>query len=400
MPAGLGWDFANFYDAGRRAAAGQIADLYRPAGLIAGEPPQGTLAFWSAPLTAWLYAPLAVLPPRAALAVFKLQNLLAYLAALAALYLLHRPLAGGTAVERWRFTAFYAVLCLIYQPFWSVFRVGGQTTPTVLLLFVLALAAHMRGRLGWSSLLVVAAVLIKPALVTALLVLVLSANWRFAAWTAVHAAGAALLSLATAPWDLHRQFLSRLLTAAGEVYPWFWNSSLHVPLVELEARWPALTGSPAPPALFTAASLGLQAAVAVTVAALLVQGLRRPWPERARRHFQVLVALAFFLLVSRTVWEHYLALLFPLLSFLVARERRLGGAARSILVAVFVFCLGQNVLFTDLLRQHLQPLPAVATLALALLKSAPLYLTWALLWWHRETLLESYDTGAWREATG
>jgi hypothetical protein len=36
VPAGLGWDFANFYDTGRRAAAGQLMNIYDPTTTIAG----------------------------------------------------------------------------------------------------------------------------------------------------------------------------------------------------------------------------------------------------------------------------------------------------------------------------------------------------------------------------
>ncbi|MGH9854754.1 MAG: hypothetical protein ACREBD_33400, partial [Blastocatellia bacterium] len=59
VPAGPGWDFANFYDTGRRVAAGQIGDLYNPDSLINGEKPQGGLGFYGAPISALLYAPLS-----------------------------------------------------------------------------------------------------------------------------------------------------------------------------------------------------------------------------------------------------------------------------------------------------------------------------------------------------
>src|SRR5688572_27622302 len=59
VPAGIGWDFANFYDAGRRVASGQAADLYNPDNLIAGQPPQGSTGFFGAPLSALFYVPLA-----------------------------------------------------------------------------------------------------------------------------------------------------------------------------------------------------------------------------------------------------------------------------------------------------------------------------------------------------
>src|SRR5687767_13195777 len=78
VPAGLGWDFANFYDAGRRIAAGQVVDLYSPASPIAGQPPQGSTGFFGAPLSAVLYLPLAPFPARTALVLFKIQNALAF----------------------------------------------------------------------------------------------------------------------------------------------------------------------------------------------------------------------------------------------------------------------------------------------------------------------------------
>ena len=46
IPAGLGWDFAVFYDAGRRALHGQFRDLYDPFSAIAGKRPQGEMRFW------------------------------------------------------------------------------------------------------------------------------------------------------------------------------------------------------------------------------------------------------------------------------------------------------------------------------------------------------------------
>ena len=68
LPMGHEWDFANFYDTGRRVLAGQLADIYDASTLIAGEAPTNSLDFFGAPLSAFLYAPLALLPPLAALA--------------------------------------------------------------------------------------------------------------------------------------------------------------------------------------------------------------------------------------------------------------------------------------------------------------------------------------------
>ncbi len=130
VPAGLGWDFANFYDAGHRVAAGQVADLFDPESPIAGGAPQGSLAFWSTPISAAFYAPLSALSPEVALVVFKLQNSAALFAVLALLFALYRRLAGDSRLASLRFAALFAFVSLIYQPLWTIYRVGGQTTPT------------------------------------------------------------------------------------------------------------------------------------------------------------------------------------------------------------------------------------------------------------------------------
>ena len=102
VPAGPGWDFANFYDTGDRAAAGQIEDIYHPERAIAGHAPQGSMAYWSPPLSAYFYVPLAALPPLAALAMFKLLGTLAWMTALWLLVLEHLPHAGAApGATRW-----------------------------------------------------------------------------------------------------------------------------------------------------------------------------------------------------------------------------------------------------------------------------------------------------------
>src|SRR5688572_7907331 len=86
VPAGSGWDFANFYDTGRRIVGWQVADLYDPSSLITGATPQGAMSFWGAPLSALLYAPLGWLAPGAALIAFKVVGTAALFVALWILY--------------------------------------------------------------------------------------------------------------------------------------------------------------------------------------------------------------------------------------------------------------------------------------------------------------------------
>src|SRR5262245_13972372 len=128
VPAGLGWDFANFYDAGRRIAAGQAADLYSPQSAIEGQPAQGSTGFFGTPISAFFYVPLAFFPAKIALILFKIENALAFAAIFVLLLKFYRRFVTGTPLEQARFTAIFAFLFLIFQPFWTIFRVGGQTT--------------------------------------------------------------------------------------------------------------------------------------------------------------------------------------------------------------------------------------------------------------------------------
>jgi hypothetical protein len=374
VPAGLGWDFANFYDAGRRLAAGQVADLYDPEGPIAGRAPQGRLAFWSAPISAALYVPMARLAPETALVAFKLENTLALFAALAVLYAFERRFAGPPGSDaRARFAALFAGACLVYQPLWSIYRVGGQTTPSVLLLLSLGLAWHVRGRLALSSLCLVVAVLVKPVLASALALLVLLAGPRFAAYAALELAALALVSLAALGWPIHAQFLAKLASGAGEIRPWTYNSSLFVSLGHLRAAAES-AAMPLVPQALGAGAAALQLLVAGLVARLAWLARREAWSEPARRHFAFLLAILFCLSISRTVWEHYLALLLPMLAYGLAVHRLLSPAARRLLAAIFALSLGQNLVLLLFVRDQLAPGSAAAQAALGVLKSAPLAL--------------------------
>src|SRR5262245_14852705 len=86
VKAGTAWDFANFYDAGHKIAAGQIGDLYNPDALISGKAPEARLPYWGTPLSAYLLAPLAWLSAGPAFFVFKAENTAALLLGLWLLY--------------------------------------------------------------------------------------------------------------------------------------------------------------------------------------------------------------------------------------------------------------------------------------------------------------------------
>ena len=384
VPAGLGWDFGNFYDAGHRVAAGQVGDLYHQERAIAGRAPQGTMHFWGAPLSAVFVAPLGLMRPGAALIAFKLQNSLALLLALFLLYRHCRryvvPDQAGT------FTATFAILCLLYQPFWTIFRVGGQTTPTVFLLLVLSLLAYTNARFWISAPLIVAAAIIKPTLATLALFLVCVSAVTFNMALAVVLAGVGLFSIATLGWSIHLEFLRVLVEASRMSRSWEFNSSLYVPFENF--RLIAAAGS------WSAGGLmAVEWILRIAMVALFVRIVRRSRretpPGPARRHVEFLMAICFWLLTSQVIWEHYLTLLFLPLAYVVAVRDRLSSMANNLVWAIFALSLGQNLILVEYVAGRLPEESTAVLLVMGILKAGPLILLATLLWRHDREIITS-----------
>jgi hypothetical protein len=395
VPAGVGWDFANFYDAGRRIAAGQAADLYDPLSPIAGQPPQGRTGFFGAPLSAVFYLPLAWFDAWTALVVFKMQNVLAYAVAFLVLFRFSLAFVTGGQLERSKFAARSALFCLLFQPFWTVFRVGGQTTPTVLMCLAIGLVLHTRGLLWGSAIAVVIAALIKPALAPAILVLAavsgLAFGWRLTATLAV----TGLLSLALVGWPAHAAFLDLMGKTTGLTWPWYFNSSIYV-LPETLRQY---AGPAALLWVHLALSMSiwaLKGTVVVGTLGLVLLSRGRPWTAAAHRHFHFLLSVVFFLLWSPTVWEHYLALLFLPLTYVLAAGAHFSRQARGIVAAILITSIAQNLILINWVRDRMvfDSLPEL--IAAAMVKSVPLLLTMVLLARHRGEWFESYAAPAWK----
>ena len=108
----------------------------------------------------------------------------------------------------------------------------------------------------------------------------------------------------------------------------------------------------------------------------------------------VLSLLWFFLLWSPTLWEHYLAVLFPFLAYLVACRHEFSHRAQVLVGAIFLLSLGQNLILMEWLRVR-YAFDGAALTGVALLKSGPLWLTLVLLWRHAPELLRSFGAPAW-----
>jgi hypothetical protein len=395
VPAGLGWDFANFYDAGRRVAAGLSAELYDPKSPIAGQPPQGSTGFFGAPLSAVFYVPLAWFDPPTALVLFKIQNVVAYAVTFFVLFRFSVVFVAGGPLERARFAARFALFCLLFQPFWTIFRVGGQTTPTALMLLAFGLVLHTRGRFWGSTVMVVLATLIKPALAPALLLLAAVSGLAFAWRLAVTLALTGLLSLVLTGWPAHAAFLDLMRRSSGLAYTWNFNSSIYTLLVSLR-QYAGPAASAEVRLALSMASWMLKGVVIVGTFWLLYRGRREIRPAPARRHFHFVLAIVFFLLWSPTVWEHYLSLLVVPLTYVIAAHAYFSKRALAIVAAILLTSVAQNLILIDWVRAHVAFDSLPALLAAAIVKSAPLLLTMVLLTRHRDELFRSYAAPAWK----
>jgi hypothetical protein len=123
------------------------------------------------------------------------------------------------------------------------------------------------------------------------------------------------------------------------------------------------------------------------------------WSTPARRHFDFTLALLFFLMVSQTLWEHYLSLLFPFLAYAVATRGSFSPSGRALLVAIFALTMGQNLILMLFLRDHFSFESAAAIMGISLFKSGPLLLTAVLLIRHRGEIFAGHRAPGWRDAT-
>lgn len=396
-PWGITLDFANFYDAGQKARAGQFADLYNPFALIGGQPPLGNMSFFSAPMTSYLYVPLAMLGPHSALLAFKIADTLALIAGLVLLYRHLCPLTGGSEGARLTFFALFCTALALFQPFWTIYRTGGQTTPFVFLLLVAGLIAYGRGGDRTAALLYAAAVLVKPVLAPgAILLFALSpAPFR---WTALTCGLAvAVLSVAGFGLGLHMDFVRIILNeSSGLLHPSM-NSN---PFAFLEPLFvaPADYGAGGRiPALPRAVETGLRLATLALLLAEAVTVWRSRLHPAARREAVFNLSILISLVLSPVVWAHYLSLVFPLLATVLALGRRLPRPAMLLTGAIIGLSLLQHRIVMLQYEAHIGFGSVAANFGVGVIKSLPLLLTLALVLIWRRALAEGLADPAWAD---
>lgn len=392
---GIGLDFANFYDAGRKARAGEFADLYDPFAMIAGRPPLGNMTFYSAPITAWLYAPMAALPPRTAMLAFKAAGTVALFLALMLLWRGLAPLHARAPGRRDRFFLAWALAILLFQPFWTIYRVGGQTTPFVLLAMAGGLTAALSGRMAAAAVLCACAVLIKPVLAPAAVLIFLLSDTRFRAAALIAGGVLAGLSLWLHGLALHARFLDLLAAETRKLLIPTLNSA---PFSFLE---PILAGADAyrqggdAPQPLRAVLTGLRLAAATALLVRLRQFLRAPLAPAARTWLIWSAGLFLALILSPVVWAHYLAFAFPLIALFGAVADRLPGAARLHLGLIVGLAAFQHRMVIEALERLLGNDGVPALVAIGLLKSLLLLLLLGFLALWRHQIARAIGAAPW-----
>jgi len=193
------------------------------------------------------------------------------------------------------------------------------------------------------------------------------------------------MSLALLGWQVHLEFTDLLRQTTQNTWRWYYNSSTFVLLNNLQQGLGIRDADPG----FAALTIALQITIIIGVVWLTIRAHRQRWTAAATRHFDVTMAILLFLWWSRTVWEHYLSVLFLPLLYVVANPARFSRGARVIVIAIFALSVFQNLIFTAWLRSFgLTSLPAL--LAVGLLKSGPLLLTVFLVARYRRELFDSY----------
>ncbi len=390
--SGFHWDFANFYDAGSKALVGQYKDLYDPNTMIAGQDPQGGLTFVSPPISSFLYAPMALFDPYSAFVIFKLQSLIATFVALFLLYRSAIQLCNFDHLSKLRFTVLFLSVTIAFQPLWTIYIVGGQTTPVVFLLFVISLICQQRSKFILSSIALGLAIVIKPGFVFAAIALFLVSPKNFAFGLTSFGAIIGSISLLIFGWEVHTDFLTVILSEAKQWQPPQFNSGIYGWLHAISTPGSErLTDNGSPWAISTVTLL-----IRLFIVALFINLFRRLRFEGSHTDQisvpNFLLAISFALLMMPVVWAHYLTLLLVPLTYLLALRDRLDREAIIVISLIILFSIGQNLIFVLMLEQWFGIDSTLERLVVSLVKTTPLLLTLHLLIRRSKLILNAYNS--------
>ena len=338
---GLLLDFANFYDAGRKAALGQFDTLYDPFALIGGADPFGNMSFVSAPISSFAYIPLSGLEPVLAATIFKIIATASLFGALILLFL-HLSQRFCDKDDRVKFFAIFSVCSLFYMPFWQIYWIGGQTTPMVLLLLLIALILYGKGQAALPAAVLVLAVAIKPFLAPGLVLLLILAETRLRLALVVIGSVVAAISVLAVGIEPHMAFVRKILSESDQLQAPQLNSNMLSwiePLFLSIADYETLKSMPSGLKLMT---IALRLLLVGVLIALYIRLRRASVPGMAKRHFLFIIAIFTALIVTPVAWAHYLSFLFIVPMFVFANGAHFPKWAKIFAAAMIVISVFQH----------------------------------------------------------
>jgi len=315
------WPFEDF----RRAYLPAGAAVLAGPGSLAAELGRGTDGFVNLPVVAWLFAPFALVPQKAAILGFSVLGVAAALLAWR-LLALELDLHGRAA---WLLLFLFAASGPLHN---SVRE--GNTSHFVLALLAGVLLALVRRREGTAGVLLGLAVLVKPPLGLVGLYFLLRGRWRVCAGAAVTGATAAAASLALFGWSLHVDWYRLCIAPFGAGPVAAFNAQSLPALAARLERGAAGLHDWAPSMLSPPTTLLGQVLVVLLLAATAIVMLRgraemppvRGAPGRAAGiqppGLELALVVSAVCLVSPLSWSHYYAWMLLPAAWLLARARR------------------------------------------------------------------------------
>ena len=346
-PAGLNWDFTGFYNTGARVFQGEIQNIYKQESPIAGKPRELTKPFEYVgfPLSAYLFAPLGLFSTRVGLLVFKVVCAACYGLGL---FLLYRHFHTHT-LPGWNMELqlnCFLFLCLVFEPFWRVFPVGGQSTPFAFLMLVMFLSAYVKSRLAAAALFLSVAILVKPFLGPVVYVFLLARDWKFLMWLTGTFTLEGSLSLSLVGPGLHWEWIRIVLQESQRwSMAWWYNCSI---LGFAANFWrylqPLRSAEIVPPALFVI-QIVFRSFLVLFFARLVQKVRTTSAPELPKKHSYVLLGIVLSLFIPGIVWEHYLVFLIIPLLYLISYRQDIPRGAQTVTVLILLLTLRANQLF-------------------------------------------------------
>ena len=331
-----GVDFRVYLTAAERFREG--TDLYRAE--------DGTMPFKYAPVTAPLFLPFTVVPPRVAVALWNLGSVLA-LAAVSVLTRRARPTPGSPSgsgeATPWPWAPVLATLALLPAFSFEIFY--GQVDAVLLWLLVLAAVGSERGRAWGPGAAFAVACLLKPPAALLGLFFLWRRHWRVVGTTALFGAVLVLPTLIRYGWaGTLSQLQAWTETLARTTPPWaLGHNPQGLPTLLMSLVLPPESLPPS-----GAMSLAQAVALGLFVAALL---WARPGPVDLLAFGCLGVTL-----LSPLAWRANYLLAWPLIRAALEGRSRINGALVG-LVALTGMLVSDTVLGPELARQVLLTRP-------------------------------------------